>query len=77
MLQQLTSKWDIVKVCWRLNGRDTSANVELLYSCTQIRHGWMSGAICTKDLDSLIHAIGLVYVIDYERVRLRTRVRPG
>ena len=59
----------MVKICRWLDGRNLAPDVELFYSCAQICDCWMSGVIRTDNFDSLFHTIGLVNVINYERVR--------
>lgn len=58
----------------QLNGRNLAPNVEVLYSCTQIRHRWVSGVVRTENFDSLVRTIGLVNVINYKQVRRWIRV---
>ncbi len=74
---QLTSKWNVVKICRLLDGRNLAPNVELFYSCAQICDRWMGGVIRTEDFDSLFHTIGLVNIINCERLRLCVQVRCG
>ena len=65
---QLTTKWDIVKMYRELNGRNLAPDVELFYSCSEIRHRWMGRIISAHNVDSLSHTIGPVNIVNYGKV---------
>ena len=67
-----TAKGDVVEVSRWLDGLNLSTNVVVLDFAAEVRDGRVGRIVCTKDVDSFLHLIGLVDVIDWRSNSMRS-----